>query len=426
MNRTSRPVPFVRGLRVRNYRSIADCTVALGPLTVLLGFNASGKSNFLDALNFVADALATSPGRAVEERGGIGELLRRSEEPVDSFRIELELALPPETEGVHEPIPARYAVEIGPDPENRLPCVVLQEECTVDLPQGRYTFHAVDTGEGRPAHPRSRSVSVNPPDGKATRERASGDVLHLLVAALFEGPFPPVAAGLSATACYDLDAETLRAVDTDTTRRSRLGSPSGAHLGHVLGELEQNHPPVKERLDAYLSALVANAVGIDERMEGRYSTVAARFLVGGTPHLDAKTDVFSRETLSEGTLLAAGVLAALFQPAVLEGELSLLAIEEPEKALHPATVGTLYEALTDTAERVQTIITSQSSELLDSEQADLSHIRAVANVDGATYIGPVDGHGRELVETELMSISELHQSGQMRPEQVGYPAEGRR
>ena len=51
------PVPFVRRVRARNYRSIADCDVTLGPLTVLLGFNAAGKSNFLDVLRFVADAL---------------------------------------------------------------------------------------------------------------------------------------------------------------------------------------------------------------------------------------------------------------------------------------------------------------------------------------------------------------------------------
>lgn len=41
-------VPFVRRVRVRNYRSIADCDMTLGPLTVLPGFNASGKSDSAD------------------------------------------------------------------------------------------------------------------------------------------------------------------------------------------------------------------------------------------------------------------------------------------------------------------------------------------------------------------------------------------
>lgn len=73
------PVPFVRRVRIRNYRSVAECDVRLGPLTVLLGFNASGKSNFLDALRFVADALETSPEQAAARRGGLEALLYRNQ-----------------------------------------------------------------------------------------------------------------------------------------------------------------------------------------------------------------------------------------------------------------------------------------------------------------------------------------------------------
>ena len=43
----------------RNFRSIADATLELTPLTVLVGPNASGKSNVLDVLHFLSDALRT-------------------------------------------------------------------------------------------------------------------------------------------------------------------------------------------------------------------------------------------------------------------------------------------------------------------------------------------------------------------------------
>jgi AAA15 family ATPase/GTPase len=43
----SQPIPFIRRVRIKNYKSIAVCDVSLGPLTVLLGLNAAGKSNFL-------------------------------------------------------------------------------------------------------------------------------------------------------------------------------------------------------------------------------------------------------------------------------------------------------------------------------------------------------------------------------------------
>ena len=47
--------PFLRRVRIRNYKSIAFCDVTLEPLTLLVGRNASGKSNFLDALAFLAE-----------------------------------------------------------------------------------------------------------------------------------------------------------------------------------------------------------------------------------------------------------------------------------------------------------------------------------------------------------------------------------
>jgi predicted ATPase len=117
-----------------------------------------------------------------------------------------------------------------------------------------------------------------------------------------------------------------------------------------------------------------------------------------------------------GAVRAAGVLAALFQPPAFDGRIPLIGIEEPATALHPAGVSALYEALDDAAARTKVIVTSQSSDLLGSEYTRLDHVRAVSNVDGVTWIGGVDAAGHAIVEKGLMSISELHRSGQTRPE----------
>jgi predicted ATPase len=83
-------VPFIRRVRAKNFRSIAECDVTLGPLTVLLGFNASGKSNFLDLLRFTRDALTTSVAAAVSSRGGLDAILYKSAAGrAESFEIHL-------------------------------------------------------------------------------------------------------------------------------------------------------------------------------------------------------------------------------------------------------------------------------------------------------------------------------------------------
>lgn len=79
-DRLPRP-SFVRRVRIRNYKSVGKCDVELHPLTLLVGRNGSGKSNFLDAL----------VDRAVRNRSGwvpagpthdtVGEILSFAKRP---------------------------------------------------------------------------------------------------------------------------------------------------------------------------------------------------------------------------------------------------------------------------------------------------------------------------------------------------------
>lgn len=392
-----RVVPFVRRVRVRGFRSIAGCDVTLGPLTVLVGFNAAGKSNFLDVLRFVTEALETTPAQAAAARGGLDTLLHRSPAgQVNSFSVRLYLGLRlPRTGGT---VTATYGFEIHRDTEGGLPLVVVGETGEIQLPGGAL-YLPLDSG-GRSARLRLPATAIDPDEPQAVLEAA-----------------------LRAMRFYDLHSTVLRQVDEQPPVRPYLGT-AGEHLGPVIGELAREETG-KERFDAYLSALVPGALGVDERREGRYSTVQARFRAGdgaGARGDDGPdVEVFLREALSEGTLRAAGTLAALAQPAAFNGRIPLIGIEKPETALHPAGVNALYEALDDAAARTQVIVTSQSSDLLDSDYTRLEHIRVVANVAGVTKIGEVDAAGKSTVEKGLMTISELHRSGQMRPSGATSP-----
>ena len=77
---------FLRRVRIRNYKSIAYCDVELGQLTILVGRNGSGKSNFLDALRFVGDALRSPLSQAVKSRGGPYALISKRRRPARILR----------------------------------------------------------------------------------------------------------------------------------------------------------------------------------------------------------------------------------------------------------------------------------------------------------------------------------------------------
>jgi predicted ATPase len=64
-------IPRIRLVQIKNYKSLADVSVELGPFTVLVGPNGSGKSNFVDALSFVQECLSESITLAFQRRGGM-------------------------------------------------------------------------------------------------------------------------------------------------------------------------------------------------------------------------------------------------------------------------------------------------------------------------------------------------------------------
>ena len=99
--------PFVRKVRLRNYRSIKNCDVELSALTFLVGHNGAGKSNFVDSLRFITDALRTSLDHALRDRGGINEVRRRSTGHPNNFGIRVDFTLADQTSGPS-------AIRIGP------------------------------------------------------------------------------------------------------------------------------------------------------------------------------------------------------------------------------------------------------------------------------------------------------------------------
>ena len=64
------PHTNVTRMVVKNYRSLVNLDIALAPLTVFVGKNATGKSNVIDVLRFVRDALVDGFDQALFKRGG--------------------------------------------------------------------------------------------------------------------------------------------------------------------------------------------------------------------------------------------------------------------------------------------------------------------------------------------------------------------
>jgi predicted ATPase len=397
MDGPARPVPFISRVRLKNYKSIAECDVRLGPLTFLIGPNGTGKSNFLDALAFLARAVATTPYEAISDRGGFREVLRRVPEPPDKLRMAIEFSVPggegrDDDRGSYE---FEIAQPLGPGERN---FEVVHEQCTLYLGDEVEGFRA-ERGVIRATWLPDREAVIQP------------DRLFLQAADLPHS-FASLFVGLREMRFYNFDLEVLR-----TPHRPATGAVLGRYgegLGDVLDALKNGYPNYKRRLDAYLRAVLPGAASIERDFAGSYVTVLLRTFFDGNPGQYE----FGPEAMSDGTMRAAALLAALFQPWALEGRVPLVGIEEPEIALHPAAAGVLFDALTEASEHVQVVATSQSPDLLDRDDLDVSSVRAVSMVHGLTVIGEVDEASRRIVRDKLYTLGELMRSDQILPEPI--------
>ena len=67
---------IVKRIKLHNWKNFQNCDISLTERSFVIGANASGKSNFIDALRFLRDVSKQAGGLqyAVEERGGITKI----------------------------------------------------------------------------------------------------------------------------------------------------------------------------------------------------------------------------------------------------------------------------------------------------------------------------------------------------------------
>ena len=378
---------FITRVVLKNYKSIAACDVRLQPLAFLVGRNGAGKSNFLDALRFVADALDSSLEHAIRDRGGINDVRRRSRGHPNHFSIRLEFSLPNGSTG-------HYAFRIG----TRSPggYEVQTEECVLhnEVLFTPEIYFRVDNGNVT-----DTSVEVAP--------MASTDRLYLVNASGLP-EFRHVYEAFSRMGFYNLNPDKIRDLQAPDPRD--VLTRDGGNLTSIFSQLSST---VTENIEEYLAAVVPGMHKVKVKDFGPKETLEFRQDVAGDKHRWR----FLANNMSDGTLRVLGILVALFQGDHDDRKRVLLVgIEEPEIALHPAAAGVLLDGLRDAAEKTQVIVTSHSPDLLDDKNLDVGSILAVESQDGDTMIAPVDNASRTVVRDRLFTVGELLRRDQLQPD----------
>lgn len=375
--------PFITRVRLRNFRSIAACDVSLEPLTILVGSNGSGKSNFLDALRLTSESLRGSLDHALRERSGVAEVRRKSHGHPNHFALRLDFTLDGQPGWFTFEVGARDRSKKDGDYELR------HEECA-------WAGNRYEVRSGTITRP---PAPVSPP---AIRDR-----LYLVNAAGLAS-FRPVFDALSTMGFYNASPVKIR--ELQAPDQGDLLDREGSNLASVLERLARTDPASKQRIAEYLVRVVPGIEGIESTRVGHMESIEFLQRVEGAK----QPWRFPAINMSDGTLRALAVLTALFQHHA-GGTARLVGIEEPESALHPAAAGVLLDCLMEGARERQVVITTHSPDLLDNDEITADQLLAVSAVGGRTTIGRIDDASRRALRDSLFRAGELLRLNQLEP-----------
>ena len=320
----------------------------LQSLNVLIGPNASGKSNFIEALGLLS-ALPSDFAAAVRSGGGASEWLwKGGGQTQAAARIEVE------TEPCESETGLTYLLSFS----TREPNVRIIYEAVEDVRPGPlkpYSYYSFRQG-----FPEIK-IRVRTPDGQRTERTFGRDVHSLDQSVLAQRKDPDLYPELFSLGMrfgtiqsfrewtFGRYGELRRPQRADLPERWLL--PDCSNLALVLNQIEHKSGPT---FDKYLRLFFPRFT----RMTTMISGGAVQFYLHET---DFATPIPATR-LSDGTIRFVALLATLLTPEPPR----IVCIEEPELGLHPDAVAMLADLLLEAAERMQLVITTHSDALVSA------------------------------------------------------------
>ena len=385
----------IRTVRLKNILSFGPDTPSfrLEPLNVLIGPNASGKSNLIEAFTILA-YLSTDIQTPFREGGGGREWLWKGSREPPTATIEASVE-GPFSRLLHYRLLFRESVFTRP--QIQILDEVVSDENLDSHSEDSYLYY--EYREGRPVI-KPRFESEQPLDKDYISDTQS-------ILSKWQDFSPAFEVRRLA---FDL-GRIFFYRDLPLGRNSPARTPQQADQPHhVLAEDASNLAVVL----SYLQNQPKSRQLIQNRMSELYPSISHI----NCQVLDGTVQTFFEEDglgsnvpatrISDGSLRYLCLLAALYHP----DSPSLICIEEPETGLHPDVIPKLAELLVEASQRSQIIVTTHSDILVDALSDTPEAIVICEKVDGATQLRRLDPDELK-IWLEKYRLGELWTSGEL-------------
>lgn len=393
---------FLKSIRIQHYKSLADVSIVnLQPITLLVGSNAVGKSNVIDALKFLRDIAANGLDHAMSDRGGIEIIRQYSKTSPFKISISVELEQVFDDKVAHS---SHYEITIASQKGN----YKVEHEVAIWWEEDRHYDELKDevivTGINEQKYTRETDGKVRFSNDPEDSFRVAEDIAALGI----RWPNAPhelvrYFSSFSFSTIYPNTLRTPSRPDTD-----RMLKESGQNWASVLKALRKT-PRGRQALERVMEMMQVVMPTLQEvNVKSAGGFLVPQFRVKDDERSNAHD--FDPVQLSDGTLRILGILLALYQTPYPP----FLALEEPEQTVNPAILATLSEAFREVSEHTQLFITSHSPHLVDYFDPD--EIRVVAMKQGKTQVSSIHPAQKEAVKENLITIEELMVAEGLLPE----------
>jgi predicted ATPase len=374
----------IKTIRVKNFKSFKDVEVHLGNFNVLIGANASGKSNFIHLIEFLRDIRRHGLDNAISLQGGPEYLTNLNIGTRENLFVEVVVSAGGRTGGssfgktksrgssvVLERRESRYSFAVGflgkgPGFE------ILNEQLSVkgeflafEQPHRRIQRQGVGEIVLARDGDRVSVTKVSPPEGVPVeeyeimpwlRQNVSGRSLFAEESPLSTGTL------MEEVAIYDFDPKLPKRA-TPITGKAEL-EEDGSNLAIVLKRIMEDES-AKRNLANLLQDLLPFVVDLGvERFADKSLLLSLR-------EKFAENKPIPASFISDGTINVAALIVALYfekKPVAI--------FEEPERNVHPHLISRIVAMMKEASQRKQVIVTTHNPEVI--RNADIADVHLVA------------------------------------------------
>ncbi len=336
----------IERLAVRNFRSILECDVELSPLTFLVGPNGSGKTNFVDAIFFVASALQHGAAKAVKLCGGALSIIPASVSPPAPASFEFRVT---SSRG----LAWTYSLDLTLSEDLT---VTTREECSVSCPGKR------QERVSRPSDSAGEHLHLS---------RLGGWPAFAPLLRFFQGISTTLVARTLLRSIFEEGWDWRREALPGSTRDQRDST------WRMLEGFCELGAPRLELVHGYLRKIGARFDRIE--VEDVPGGPRLRFIEKRRGGAELR---LNPSQCSSGVMNAAGLLLELFASC---GTLAIL--ESPEGLLHRDAVPTIRESFVAASKMRQVLVTTVDAGVLDDSRLPPGSIRTVTQDSFGTRIG---------------------------------------